>query len=430
MDDARLRRPDRSQMSFGLLSPEDLIALDHPVRRVWKVVEQLDLSRFGEKIRARQGVAGRDATDPQLLVALWLWACIDGQYSAREVARLCERDAVYRWLCGGVSVNHRLLSDFRGDHADALDELFTQVLSILTSKGLVQIQRISQDGMKVRASAGASSFRREATLTELQQEAREHVRQLRELFADSEKSAGAGAREKAMQKRAAEDREQRLAEAIAMVQEQQAKQDKSGQSMSARQRSEQQKPVRASATDPQATRMKMSDGGYRPAYNVQLAADTVSRAIIGVLVSDSGNDYHLDKPMREQIKQRSGQTPCEHLVDGGYFTKEMVDRAADEQVTVYVPLKPPRNAAKNGDEFVPRPTDSDAMKALRQRMGSEAGQMIYHQRGSTSETINADLRYHRGLREVTMRGIKKVTCIALWSALAYNVMHFAGVLSG
>jgi transposase len=417
-------------MTFGLLSPEDLVGLDHPVRQVWKVLEHLDLSRFGKDIRAKQGSPGRDATDPQLLVGLWLWACVDGEFSAREVARLCERDAVYQWLCGTVTVNHRLLSDFRTDHADALDELFTQVLSILTHKGLVQVRRISQDGMKVRASAGASSFRREPTLRQRQLEAQEHVQRLRELFADSERSAGISARHKAMQKRAADERARRLAEAITMVQERQKQQTESGRSMSAKQRGQQQRPPRASATDPQAVRMKMSDGGFRPAYNVQLAADTASRAILAVAVSASGTDYHHDQPIRQQIKRRTGQTPNEHLLDGGYFTKEMVDRAAEEQVSVYVPLKPPRNAEKNGDEFTPRAGDSEAMKQLRQRMGSEAGKEIYEQRASTSETINADLRCHRGLRGLTVRGLKKLTCIALWSALAYNVMHFAGALSG
>ena len=191
-----------------------------------------------------------------------------------------------------------------------------------------------------------------------------------------------------------------------------------------------QKPVRASTTDPAATRMKMSDGGFRPAYNVQVASDPAGRAVVGVSVSTSGNDYGLDGPMRRQVEQRTGGTIAEHLVDGGYLKKESVDAAAAEGVTLYVPPKPPKDPAKNGDEFTPRPGDSDAMKALRERMGCEAGKGVYKLRASTSETVNADLRCRRGLRELTVRGVKKVTCVALWSALAYNVMHFAKDLIG
>lgn len=429
-DGLRLRRPDRSQMSFGLLSPEDLVPEGHPVRAVWRVAQSLDLSEFREPLRARAGVAGRDATDPELLVALWLWASVQGEWSAREVARLCERDATYRWLCGGVTVNHRMLSEFRTGHADALDALFTRVLAALVHKGLVGVGRVSQDGMKVRASAGAASFRREPTLLERQAEAREHVAALRALYDDAERSGGVDARRRAMRERAARERAGRVDEAVALVRELQKKQEASGAKMGEGQRRKQQKPVRASTTDPEATRMKMSDGGFRPAYNVQVASDPLSRAIVGVSVSTSGNDYDLDGPMREQVGRRTGGVVREHLVDGGYLKKESVDAAAAEGVTLYVPPKPPKDPAKNGDAFTPRPGDSGAMKALRERMGSGAGKEVYKLRASTSETVNADLRCRRGLRELTVRGVRKVTCVALWSALAYNVMHFAKELAG
>ena len=431
MDDGvRLRRPDRSQMSFGLLSPEDLVAEGHPVRAVWAVVESLDLSAFRGPLKAREGVAGRDATDPALLVALWLWAAVEGEWSARRVAGLCGRDATYRWLCGGVTVNHRMLSEFRTGHADALDGLFTQVLAALAHKGLVRVERISQDGMKVRASAGAASFRREPTLLERQAEAHEHVAALRALYGDAERSAGESSRRRAMRERAAGERAGRVDEAVALVRELQKRQEASGAKMGGGTRRAKQKPVRASTTDPDATRMKMSDGGFRPAYNVQVASDPASRAVVGVSVSTSGNDYGLDGPMRRQVEHRTGGTVAEHLVDGGYLKKESVEAAAAEGVALYVPPKPPKDPAKNGDEFTPRPGDSGAMKALRLRMGGEEGKGVYKLRASTSETVNADLRCRRGLRELTVRGAKKVTCVALWSALAYNVMHFAKDLIG
>jgi transposase len=431
MDDGlRLRRPDRSQMSFGLLSPEDLVSEDHPVRVVWRVVQSLDLSASRAPLKAREGVAGRDATDPELLVALWLWGSVEGEWSARRLAKLCGRDATYRWLCGGVTVNHRMLSEFRTGHADALDALFTQVLAALAHKGLVSVGRISQDGMKVRAGAGAASFRREPTLLQRQAEARQHVATLRALYDDAERSAGESSRQRAMRERGAEERAARVDEAVELVRELQKKQDASGAKMGQGKRRLKQKPVRAGTTDPEATRMKMSDGGFRPAYNVQVAADPASRAVVGVSVSSAGNDYGLDGPMREQVERRTSGVVAEHLVDGGYLKKESVDAAAAEGVTPYVPPKPPKDPAKNGDEFTPRPGDSEAMKQLRVRMGSQEGKEVYKLRASTSETVNADLRCRRGLRELTVRGVKKVTCVVLWSALAYNVMHFAKDLIG
>ena len=429
-DGLRLRRPDRSQTSFGLLSPEDLVAEGHPVRAVWAVVESLDLSAFGAPLKAREGVAGRDATDPALLVALWLWAAAEGEWSARRLAELCGRDATYRWLCGGVTVNHRMLSEFRTGHADALDGLFTQVLAALAHGGLVRVERVSQDGMKVRASAGAASFRREPTLLERRAEAREHVAALRALYEDAGRSAGESARRRAARERAAEERAGRVDEAVALVRELRKKQEASGAKMGEGKRRAEQKPARASTTDPEATRMKMSDGGFRPAYNVQVASDPSSRAVVGVFVGTAGNDYDLDGPMREQVRRRTGGVVKEHLADGGYLKKESVEAAAAEGVALYVPPKPPKDPAKNGDEFTPRPADGGAMKALRERMGSEAGKEVYKLRASTSETVNADLRCRRGLRELTVRGAKKVTCVVLWAALAYNVMHFAKGLIG
>ncbi len=160
----RLRKPERRQLSMVVQCADDLVRALHPVRTVHAVVEQLEVSGFCEPIRAREGVAGRDATDPRLLVGLWLYACVRGVGSARELARRCEESAPFRWLCGGVTVNHRLLSDFRTDHADALDALFTQVLVTLVDKKLVRVSRISQDGLRVRVSAGSNSFRREERL--------------------------------------------------------------------------------------------------------------------------------------------------------------------------------------------------------------------------------------------------------------------------
>src|SRR6202044_4026096 len=199
----RLRKPERRQLSMVVQCADDLVRALHPVRTVMAVVEKLDVSGFCEPIRAREGIAGRDATDPRLLVGLWLYACIRGIGSARELARQCEESAAFRWLCGGVTVNHRLLSDFRGDHAAALDELFTQVIASLVDKELVSVSRVSQDGVRVRVSAGGASFRREERLRKLLAESQKHVEELRRQVEEPEQLSAAAARKKRAQRRAA-----------------------------------------------------------------------------------------------------------------------------------------------------------------------------------------------------------------------------------
>jgi len=423
----RLRTPERSQMAMVTRCVDDEVGPLHPVRTVMGVVEKLDVSGFCEPIRARQGVAGRDATDPRLLVGLWLYACTRGIGSARELARLCQESAPFRWLCGGVTVNHRLLSDFRTDHADALDELFTQVLVSLVDKKLVRVSRISQDGVRVRVSAGSSSFRREERLQQLLAQAQQQVLELRKQLDSPAEAAAMTARQKAARIRAAESRQRRVEEAIAQLPElkkkqaeaaQRAGQGKCGDKIRAKQ-------PRVSTTDAAMRGMKMANGGFNPAANVQLAVDTESRAILGVEVSNEGSDSAgLSEPMRQQVEQRTGGKVEQHLVDGGYMRMEDIEQAHQQEVELFVPPKPARNPGNRGRELEPKPGDSDAIRAWKQRMASEEGKKIYKQRAATSETVNADLRTYRGLVPLTVRGMEKITCVALWCALAHNLMHF------
>jgi transposase len=434
-NDVRLRKPERSQVTMGLSCPDELVEADHPVRVVWEVVCRLDgggaLAAFYGPIRARGGVCGRDATDPRLLVALWLWGCTDGVGSARELARLCLESAPYRWLCGGVTVNHHLLADFRVGFGDALDGLFTRVLASLVGQGLVTVHRISQDGTRVRACAGSGSFRRKATLERLLGEARGHVAELRSLLGDPERSAGLSAKKRAAAARAAREREERVGAALARLPALEAKQAALAKKVSEKDRKAGKlKEPRASTTDAGARVMKMPDGGFRPAVNVQLAADTASRAVVGVAVTGEGVDTGQLGPMREQVEARTGRKVAEHLADGGFLTLADVDRAAEQGVALYVPPKPPRNRELRGSEYEPRPADSGAQKAWRARMGSQEGKGVYKERAATSETVNADLKSYRGLARLTVRGLKKATCVALWCALAYNLMHFAPALLG
>jgi transposase len=427
----RLRKPERRQLAMVTQCVDDLVRALHPVRTVMALVEKLDVSGFCEPIRAREGVAGRDATDPRLLVGLWLYACVRGIGSARELARRCEESAPFRWVCGGVSVNHRLLSDFRTDHADALDGLFTQVLVTLVDKKLVRVSRISQDGVRIRVSAGSNSFRREERLQQLLVQAQQQVLELRKQLESPAQSAAATARQKAARKRAAESRQQRLEQAIAQLPElkkkqaeaaQRAGKGKCGDQIRARQ-------PRVSTTDAATRVMKMANGGYNPAANVQLATDTESRAIVGVEVcNESSDSAGLSEPMREQVENRTCGKVEQHLVDGGYLRLEDIVEAHQQGVELFVPPKPARNPNNRGHELKPKPDDSEAIRAWKQRMASEEGKKIYQQRATTSETVNAELRTYRGLAPLTVRGLNKIKCVALWCALAYNLTHFSKAL--
>jgi len=427
----RLRVPERRQMAMVVQCPDDLVAAEHAVRMVAALVETLDVSGFGEPIKAREGVAGRDATDPGLLVGLWLYACIRGIGSARELARRCEESAAFRWLCGGVTVNHRLLSDFRGDHGAALDELFTQVIASLVDKELVSVSRVSQDGVRVRVSAGAGSFRREERLQKLLAESKQHVEELGRQLENPETSAGLSTKQRAARRRAAKEKQQRLEQAIAQLPELKQKQEEAAQKAGSGKHGQKirDKEPRVSTSDAEARVMKMPNGGFNPACNVQLASDTESRAIVGVEVSHEGSDSAgLSEPMREQVEQRSGSKVDQHLLDGGYLRMADIEQAHEQGVKLFVPPKPARNLHRRGRELEPKPGDSEAILAWKGRMASAEGKEIYRQRAATSETVNADLRSYRGLTQLTVRGLSKIKCVALWCALAYNVMHFGPAL--
>jgi transposase len=427
----RLRKAERCQVSIAPHCIDDLVGAHHPVRTVMAVVDKLEVSGFCERIRAREGQAGRDATDPRLLVGLWLYGCIRGIGSARELARRCEESAPFRWLCGGVTVNHRLLSDFRVDHSEALNDLFTQVMATLVDKKLVRVSRMSQDGVRVRVSAGSSSFRREGRLEQLLEQARQQVMELRKQLDSPVESAAMTARQKAARRRAAESRQQRLEQAMAQLPELKQKQEESAQRAGRGKRGDEirAKQPRVSTTDAATRVMKMANGGYGPAVNVQLATDTESRAIVGVEVSNEGSDSAgLSEPMRQQVEKRTGGKVEQHLVDGGYLRTDDIVQAHQQGVELFVPSKPARNPENRGRELEPKPSDSEAIQAWKQRMASTEGKEIYKQRAATSETANAELRTYRGLAPFTVRGLNKIQCATLWCALAYNLVHFSKAL--
>lgn len=422
--DVRLRKPERDQYCFEPRCLDDLLPTQHPARVIWAVVQTLDLSDFHAAIRARDGCVGRDATDPALLVALWLYATTRGLGSARELARLCQDHRGFRWLCGAVSVNHHTLSDFRVGHADALDKLFSQVLAKLIEKRLVSVRRIVQDGTRIRASVGSGTMRRRKSLTELHEEAAAHVRDLRALLDDPARCAEMSARKRAARLRGARDRERRLAEALEEV-PRLAEELAASAKRESRKVSKAPEEIRVSHTDAKTRVMKMADGSYRPAHNVQLAADPESRGIVGVDVSSRGQDMSLSEPMREQVEGRTGEKVLEHTADAGYVNLDQIERAGSDGVTMYVALRKSKGQA---DPYKPKRKDKPHVRAWRARMAGEDAKARLKERACTIETINADGKTHRGLGRVLVRGLTKVKCHALWFALSYNLLHFGHAL--
>ena len=402
----RLRRPDRTQVVLEPVCLEDRLPADHPARTVWRVVERLDLSAFYATIQARGSEPGRAATDPRLLVALWLYAAVDGVGNGRRLDRLCREHDAYKWLCGGVSVNDHTLNDFRVAYEKPLDDLFTQVLAVLIDRGVVQVKRISQDGKRVRASAGASSFHREETLRRRLQQVREY---LEELKRQPDEAPGESARQQ----------QERLEQALALLPQLQE-----ARSSPKTRRQDRVKPLRVSSTDPEARKMKMPCGGIRPAYNVQLATDPHSGAIVGVDVTDSPSDKQQSGPLRAQVERRTGCQVEEHLMDQGYVSMEQIEAAEAAGVRVYAPLP----KGKDGRAVTESRWDTPPTTRWRQRMQTEAAQEIYKQRASSSERVNAEPQERLGLRAFAVRGLGRVRCVALWTALAYNVIHFAQYL--
>jgi len=407
----RLRRPDRHQFVLEPVCPDDRIPADHAARTIWRVVETLDLSAFYEPIEARGSDPGRAATDPRLLVALWLYAAVDGVGNGRALDRLCRAHDAYRWLCGGVSVNYHTLNDFRVQHESALDQLMTQVLTALLDKGVVKVERISQDGKRVRASAGTSSFHRKKTLARHLEEVKRYIEELKRQPED------ASAVRQAAWERAAREQQERLEQALALIPELEEMRRNPRNN-----KKDRVKPVRVSSTDPEARKMKMPDGGTRPAFNVQLAEDASSGAVVGVDVVSSPADQNQSEPLREQVEQRTGQKVQEHLMDQGYVAMASIGRAEESGVAVYAPL--PRNR-KTGEPVTESRWDTEWTRRWRERMQTPEAKEVYKLRAARSERVNAELVDRMGLYRVAVRGLRKVKCVMLWMTLAYNMIHFS-----
>jgi hypothetical protein len=306
-----------------------------------------------------------------------------------------------------VSVNHHSLSDFRVGHVEFLDRLLTESVAVLMQQGAVELKRVAQDGMRVRASAGAASFRRQPSLTKCLRQAEEQVERLRRELEDDPEATSR--RQKAARQRAAEERRRRVEAALVELPK-----------VAAKKKAAERDKARVSTTDPEARVMKMADGGFRPAYNAQLAVDTASQIIVGVEVSQQGTDPGHLVPMTEQIRSRYGKVPHETLADGGFAAHADILGAEALGTTVFAPVTTPRDPRR--DPHQPLPDDPPAIADWRQRMGTPAAREIYRERAATVECVNA-LARNRGLRQFPVRGIEKARATLLWLVLTHNLLR-------
>jgi transposase len=411
--DPRLREPVRDQVELRVMDLEALLPAEHPARVIWAYVVKLDLSALEQAVRARAHGPGQSAASPRLLLALWLYATSQGIGSARALARLCESHDAYRWLCGGVSVNYHGLSDFRTAHPDLLERLLIENVAALSVAGVIDLDQVVQDGVRVRASAGASSYRRKK---KLHKELRKAKRLIDRLKQENEDDPDASNRRiRAAQERAAREREARVQTALDQVAQIEAHRVRRGRAN--KKKGTKPSEPRASTTDPDARVMKMADGGFRPAYNCQIASVAEGQIAIALSVETVGSDRGLMRPMLEAIQRDYDHTPKRHLVDGGFNKNGDIEWAAAEGIKVYGPATKSKHKT---DPYTPRTDDGPGVAAWRRRMKSPHGKSVYKRR-APGERINACFR-NWGLRQFTVRGREKVLTVLHWFALANNIL--------
>jgi transposase len=479
---ARCKPVDRQQLLLRAVDIEKLVEEDHPVRAIWELVDGADLEAFYETIEAVEGEAGCSAWDPRVLISLWIYAYSRAVSSAREISRRCKYDPAYQWLTGLEVINHHTLSNFRVRHEQALDKLFVQVLAVLSQQGLVTVERVMHDGVKVEACAADKSFRREGSLERHLDLARQQVKEMKE----REKEAccpEVGDRVAQARERAVREKKERLESALRELKQMQE----------VRSDPEKRQKVRASTTDPEARIMQQPGGGFAPGYNVQISTDAKASVIVGVGVSQAGNDTEELIPAVERIEANLGQVPQQMVVDGGFINQQNLVEMESRKIEVIGPVLDHSSQAvgalqKRGvaPEFFPdaflydpeenrytcpagqrlayegqekrgfsirhryrarvgdcqgcrfkgqccpdakvrslvRTEEPAELKAYRQKMETEAARTIYKQRPEVAEFPNAWIKEKFGLRQFRLRGLIKVRIEALWACLTYNICQW------
>ncbi len=418
-EDARVIGPSRQQVEWMPRDLESILPEDHPARAIWNFLERLDLSGFYARIKAVLDRPGRPTTDPQILLGLWLLATVEGIGSARRLARLCEEHDAYRWMSGGAPINYHMLADFRVTNQEALNDLLTDIVAALMNGDLVKIEEVAQDGIRVRASAGASSFRGAERLGQCVEQARAQVERLERERERPDPMVNI--RHQRARERAARERLERVEEALAQLP---AIREAKERAARRRGKSTPVGEARVSTTDPDARVMRMGDGGYHPAYNVQLATDVESGVVVGVTVSNSGGDAGLALPMERQVAKRTDRHPKAYLMDGGFVDREDITALEQQGTKVYAPERSARRPDGTRAPLRPRAGDTPEVQAWHERMQTEEAQTTYRKRASSAEWVNAQLRERHGLHRFTVRGPDKILSVMLLLTITHNLFRW------
>ena len=406
----RIKTAVRNQYEMSFLL-DDLIPNDHLAKDVWRYVEKLDLSIILNKIQATEGVAGRPAIDPKILLTLWLFATLKNISSSRVIEEYIKEHNAFKWICGGVNVGYHVISDFRSEHGDQLNDLLVQSVAVLSKNGIISLEKVSQDGMRVRANAGSGSFRREATLESNLLLAQMLLDDLNE---ELKRNPGeCKSRLAAAQHRAIKEKAENLESAINNLHE--LRTDKNKRKKLTIQES---RDVRSSSTDPEARVMKMADNGFRPAYNVQFITCNKGKAIICADVINKGSDSGQIAKMVNKVIETYKIVPSCWLTDTGYDSHKDVEKLNKLGIKNYSPIKYKK---KNDSELKKAlQTESPSIREWKERMESEEGKKIYKERGETAEFANAQTR-NKGFQQFLVRGLEKVKCVTLIYAIAHNM---------
>ena len=415
--DARVQLPQRHQAEMFGRSLDQLVREDHLVRTVVAYCESLDLSELYAGIKATRDNLGRTPIDPRILFELWLFATLEGENSGRRISKLCNRDLAYMWICGEVSVNYHTICDFRTQHSAFLERILTDSIALLHLNGLIKLETIAQDGMRVRAHAGKGTFVRQGSLEKSRASAEAFLNQLDDDDDDDDDQTPG---QKGARERAARQRLDRLQEACLEMQEMQRRHAKRNKGMSEKNKTSE---PRASTTDPEARRMKMGDNGFRPAFNVQFANDADALVIIKANVNNEGSDAALLAPMYDQVCQAYCR-PQQYLADGGFSKKDGVSHLEEHGTEFFGKLFNEKKLLEQGkDPYATKPRENKHFTAFRKRMGTEEAQAIYRQRAPAAEFPNAVCR-NQGLTQFSVRGLAKAKSQVLWHALSYNFRRF------
>jgi transposase len=420
MDGMRVNRADRRQPAFELVDLEALVPEDHRVRSIWSFVEALDLSVFYDRIKARGETPGRPATDARILLALWLYATVEGIGSARAVARLCEYHVIYRWICGGVGINHGILSAFRIDSGAFLDQLMTRTLAALIEEGLLKLDEVITDGTKVRASASLSSMRRKPRLEEIEAELATQIATLKQEL-DSDPNA-AERRCKSRQHAAAQERARRVSAALGKFDSHEKERNQRAETHPGAAAKAVADEPRVSVSDPDARVMRMADGAVRVCYNVQVA--TASGFIVAIEPTDRRNDKGLAPEVIKQVQQRCGAAPRRLLADHGAMTEADIVGFAETHPDMLI-FAPPKTCAPNAKpasraryarKLASQP---ECLKDWRARMDTPEGKSVYKRRSNT-EHAHGGMK-NCGIDRMPVRSMKKVHTVCVLHAIAHNL---------